>query len=163
MVLPGSLNILQIQALVGFQGTRFCGLPNRRCPFLQLNRTGEGSGWSLWGGTWSSAGCKSSPIITAEPWLQKVGWDLKTERGFLVKMSSYKPGRREEKSRWSPGIGCFAKKNTPQPSVLPKFSFPNDVGLENPTQTAHPKTRQPCSSPNSKRLMDVLLIAHDFD
>lgn len=132
MVLPGSLHLLQIQALMGFQGTRFCGLPSRRCPFLQLNGAGEGSGWSLWGGTWSPAGYKSSPIITAEPWLQKVGWDLKTERGFLVKMNYYKPGRHEKKSRWSPGIGCLAK-NTPQPSVLPKFSFPNDVGLENPT------------------------------
>lgn len=157
MVLPGSLNILQIQALVGFQGTRFCGLPNRRCPFLQLNRAGEGSGWSLWGGTWSPAGCKSSPIITAEPWLQKVGWDLKTERGFLVKMSSYKPGRREEKSRWSPGTGC--KKTHPSPLCYLNFPFPMMWGWKIQPKLPTPKP----GSPNSKRLMNVLLIAHDFD
>lgn len=73
---------------------------------------------------------------------QSLGWELKAELGFQVKMSSYQAGKCEGGSRWSLGIDCIAKTGAGVTPALPKPSSATAAGLGAQTPTAHPKSRQ---------------------
>lgn len=73
---------------------------------------------------------------------QSLGWELKAELGFQVRMSSYQAGKYEGGSRWSSGIDCIAKNRAGVPPALPKPSSATAVGLGIQTPTAHTRTWQ---------------------